>query len=91
MSAIDIVPFIVRHRRSGHWTRLSLSRMISFGLMVTSKGASPIPLNIASTAAPIFSVTKKLTQFFFHDILDNDRNRLAENLTVGATGGRSIV
>lgn len=28
-------------------------------------------------------VTKKLTQFFFHDVLEDDRNRLAENLVVG--------
>lgn len=32
----------------------------------------------------VFRVTKKLTQFFFSDILDGDRNRLAENLVVGA-------
>lgn len=35
----------------------------------------------------IFRVTKKLTQFFFNDVLDGDRNRLAENLVVGANGG----
>ncbi|CAM4746210.1 unnamed protein product [Rotaria magnacalcarata] len=34
----------------------------------------------------IEGVTKKLTQFFFHDVLDNDRNRLAENLVVGLNG-----
>ncbi|CAF2634073.1 unnamed protein product [Rotaria sp. Silwood2] len=31
----------------------------------------------------IEGVTKKLTQFFFHDVLEDDRNRLAENLVVG--------
>ncbi|CAF0750921.1 unnamed protein product [Rotaria sordida] len=34
----------------------------------------------------IEGVAKKLTQFFFHDILDDDRNRLAENLVVGPNG-----
>ncbi|UJR33283.1 hypothetical protein I4U23_020736 [Adineta vaga] len=34
----------------------------------------------------IEGVTKKLTQYFFHDVLDDDRNRLAENLTVGSHG-----
>jgi len=28
-----------------------------------------------------------LTQFFFNDVLEGDRNRLAENLVVGANGG----
>jgi len=32
----------------------------------------------------IEGVTKKLTQFFFNDVLDGDRNRLAENLVVGS-------
>ncbi len=35
----------------------------------------------------ICRVTKKLTQFFFNDVLDGDRNRLAENLVVGTNGG----
>ncbi|CAF4494223.1 unnamed protein product [Rotaria socialis] len=34
----------------------------------------------------IEGVAKKLTQFFFHDILDDDRNRLAENLVLGPNG-----
>lgn len=34
----------------------------------------------------IEGVTRKLTQFFFQDILNNDRNRLAENLVVGSAG-----
>ncbi|CAF0927562.1 unnamed protein product [Adineta steineri] len=34
----------------------------------------------------IEGITKKLTQFFFHDVLDDDRNRLAENLAVGPNG-----
>ncbi|CAF1074777.1 unnamed protein product [Rotaria sordida] len=34
----------------------------------------------------IEGVTKKLTQFFFHDVLEDDRNRLAENLVVGQNG-----
>jgi len=34
----------------------------------------------------IEGVTKKLTQFFFNDVLEGDRNRLAENLVVGANG-----
>jgi len=36
------------------------------------------------------SVTKKLTQFFYHDVLDNDRNRLLENLVVGSNGADPI-
>jgi hypothetical protein len=36
-----------------------------------------------------FRVTKKLTQFFFNDILAGDRNRLAENLTVAPNNGRN--
>ena len=36
----------------------------------------------------MFRVTKKLTQFFFHDVLEDDRNRLAENLVVGQNGGK---
>ncbi|CAF0906391.1 unnamed protein product [Adineta ricciae] len=34
----------------------------------------------------IEGVTKKLVQYFFHDVLDDDRNRLAENLCVGPQG-----
>jgi hypothetical protein len=36
-------------------------------------------------------VTKKLTQFFFHDVLEGDRNRLAENLVVGPNGGNAFL
>lgn len=39
--------------------------------------------DLARLDSYIESVTKKLTQFFFHDILEGDRNRLAENLVVG--------
>jgi V-type H+-transporting ATPase subunit C len=34
----------------------------------------------------IEGVTKKLTQFFFNDVLVGDRNRFAENLVVGTNG-----
>lgn len=37
----------------------------------------------------VFSVTKKLTQFFYNDILEGDRNRLAENLIVGPQSRKS--
>ncbi|UJR13915.1 hypothetical protein I4U23_000921 [Adineta vaga] len=39
----------------------------------------------------IEGVTKKLTQFFFHDVLEDDRNRLAENLVVGQNGVNPIL
>ncbi|CAF3351282.1 unnamed protein product [Rotaria sp. Silwood1] len=38
----------------------------------------------------IEGVAKKLTHFFFHDILNDDRNRLAENLVVGPNGSDPI-
>lgn len=44
--------------------------------------------NKSSIRLFLLSVTKKLTQFFYHDVLDNDRNRLLENLVVGSNGGQ---
>ncbi|CAF1076023.1 unnamed protein product [Adineta steineri] len=39
--------------------------------------------DLAKLDTYVEGITKKLTQFFFHDILDDDRNRLTENLVIG--------
>ena len=46
---------------------------------------------ISNHVIACFRVTKKLIQYFFHDVLDDDRNRLAENLSVGPQGGMCSV
>jgi hypothetical protein len=56
-------------------------------LMVILKGINKILYLIQNYIINCFRVTKKLTQFFFHDVLDDDRNRLTENLVVGPNSG----
>ncbi len=61
--------------------------MILLNLIIISKGTQKILCLILNYIINCFRVTKKLVQFFFHDVLDDDRNRLAENLVVGPNSG----
>jgi len=59
-------------------------------LIIILKGKNKILCLIPNYIINCFRVTKKLVQFFFHDLPDGDRNRLAENLVVGPNSGMYV-
>ena len=79
------IDFFLYHRLV-HSIHLLHFRMILLDLIIISKGIGYKFLNF-DLRRNYFRVTKKLTQFFFHDVLEDDRNRLAENLVVGQNSG----
>jgi len=77
--------FFIYHRLV-HSIRSFHFRMISLDLIIISKGINSS--HVIDLTINYFRVTRKLTQYFFHDVLEDDRNRLAENLTIGSNSGR---